>query len=224
MWNFARAVADNTNPRSLAARLRRRRMLTMIRLTGLRAEHAVLDVGGSEQLWRIVRWPGRVDLLNTRVPMAATPGGRFRRLVGDGCRLDFGDGTYDLVFSNSTIEHVGGPERARAFASEARRVGKGYWVQAPCFGFPVEPHFLFPLFHCLPPGVRAWIAPRWPLGWSKRAGAPRDELRSEALSLWLPRVRDMRAMFPDGRLWVERFIGFVKSVSAYRPLPQETVD
>ncbi|HEX4060865.1 MAG TPA: UDP-N-acetylmuramoyl-tripeptide--D-alanyl-D-alanine ligase [Streptosporangiaceae bacterium] len=48
---------------------------------------------------------------------------------------------YDLVFSNSLIEHVGGHERRERFADTVHQLSGAYWVQTPYRYFPVEPHW-----------------------------------------------------------------------------------
>ena len=60
----------------------------------------------------------------------------FTFVSGDGCQLPFADQSFEIVFSNSVIEHVGTPAQQRRFADEVRRVGKRYWVQTPTAGFP----------------------------------------------------------------------------------------
>ena len=67
--------------------------------------------------------------------------------------LPFADGEFELVYCSSVIEHVPPPRRA-AFASELRRVGRGWMVQTPARSFPIEPHSLLPFAHWLPPGPR----------------------------------------------------------------------
>ena len=79
-------------------------------------------------------------------------------------RLPFADGAFDLAYSNSVIEHLP-PARREAFAREIRRVARGWWVQTPAFGFPIEPHSLLPAAHWLPPAA----AP--PLLAARRGGA-----------------------------------------------------
>ena len=68
-------------------------------------------------------------------------------------RLPFADGAFDLAYSNSVIEHLP-PARREAFARELMRVARGWWVQTPAFGFPIEPHSLLPAAHWLPPAAR----------------------------------------------------------------------
>jgi SAM-dependent methyltransferase len=90
--------------------------------------------------------------------------------------LPFGDGEFDFAFSNSVIEHVDPAQRA-AFAAEIRRVARGWWVQTPAFGFPIEPHSLLPAAHWLPRSLRR---PYWRLGvagdWEEIALLTRREL------------------------------------------------
>jgi SAM-dependent methyltransferase len=67
--------------------------------------------------------------------------------------LPFANDEFDLVYCSSVIEHVA-PERRQAFASELRRVGRGWFVQTPAFSFPIEPHSLLPGAHWLPVAQR----------------------------------------------------------------------
>jgi SAM-dependent methyltransferase len=74
--------------------------------------------------------------------------------------LPFADDFFDLVYCSSVIEHVP-PALRPAFASEVRRVGRGWFVQTPARSFPIEPHSLLPVAHWLPPRLRK---PYWRLG------------------------------------------------------------
>ena len=86
---------------------------------------------------------------------------------GDGCALPFPDRAFDLYFSNAVIEHVGGPERQRAFVAEALRVAGRIFLTTPNRWFPVEVHTRLPLVHWLPDRVasRAYDVARKP--WAK---------------------------------------------------------
>ena len=52
--------------------------------------------------------------------------------------------SYDVVFSNSLLEHVGGHAQRAALAREVRSLAPRHWVQTPYRYFPLEPHWLFP--------------------------------------------------------------------------------
>jgi len=67
--------------------------------------------------------------------------------------LPFDDQSFDLVFSNAVIEHVGAREQQRAFLGEILRVGKRAFVTTPNRRHPIEFHTVTPLLHYLPPHV-----------------------------------------------------------------------
>jgi SAM-dependent methyltransferase len=126
---------------------------------GLRAQEPDLDITGLDAL-----------------DQPAYPGPFVRADPADG--LPFADDAFDLVYCSSVIEHVP-PPRRRAFAAELRRVGRGWLVQTPAFGFPLEPHSLLPGAHWLPPRLRR---PYWRLGatggWEEISLLRRSELES----------------------------------------------
>jgi Methyltransferase domain len=97
-------------------------------------------------VWTVVsRFVERIDTINPHEftwDSTSAVGYNFRILVGDGCKLNIPDESYDIAHSNSVIEHVGSWERQKQFASEIRRVGKSFWVQTPAREFFIEPHYL----------------------------------------------------------------------------------
>jgi SAM-dependent methyltransferase len=141
----------------LAARARARRHERFFALTRLPPGGRVLDVGCGQLGLR--KLEQGLDI--TGVDIAPNPGypGRFVQANASE-ELPFLDDEFDLVYCNSVIEHVP-PARREAFASELRRVGKGWLVQTPAWTFPVEPHALLPFAHWLPPRIRR---PYWSLG------------------------------------------------------------
>lgn len=124
----------------------------------------------------------------------------------DGCILPFGDGAFDLVWSNSTIEHVGDAARQAAFARELRRVGRAYFVQVPNRWFPLEPHTLLPLVSFLPYEWSNWIY--------RNLLGRRDYLR-------LLSYAQVQSLFPEATIVREKVFGLTKSLVAFRRLPRE---
>ena len=61
-------------------------------------------------------------------------------LAVDGRRLPFSESSFDLVYSNAVIEHVGFERAQRAFVAEHNRVGKNWIITCPNRWFPVESH------------------------------------------------------------------------------------
>ena len=58
----------------------------------------------------------------------------------DGRKLPFDDNSFDLVFSNAVIEHVGQKEEQSVFIREHARVGKSWIFTTPNRMFPIESH------------------------------------------------------------------------------------
>src|SRR5450755_3692764 len=96
---------------------RRRRMRRFARELAITAETRVLDVGGTPEMWDMLAQRPRVTLLNTPRTKGELAGASWW-VAGDGRALPFRDGAFDVVFSNSVIEHVGDAESQRRFASE----------------------------------------------------------------------------------------------------------
>jgi hypothetical protein len=180
----------------------------------LTAETTILDVGGAPETWDLLDVRPRVTLLNTprtREELAAAKSW----VAGDGRMLPFRDRSFDIVFSNSVIEHVGDVESQRRFASEVMRVGRAWWVQTPNRRFPVEQHLLTPLIHWMPKGVQRAIVPRWTV-WAMLV-RPSPDRREFYLRHYLDDVRlltaaELRALFPGARVIRERFLGWTKSL------------
>ena len=94
------------------------------------AETRVLDVGGTPETWDMLVVRPRVTLLNTPRTKAELAGASWW-VAGDGCALPFRDGAFDVVFSNSVIEHVGDAESQRRFAREVARVLRQDLLRGP---------------------------------------------------------------------------------------------
>src|SRR6266849_5508528 len=83
------------------------------------AEDRILDVGGYPGDWQGVAIESRLTILNIHEISIAAKGlaDQYDFVVGDGTKLLYSDNTYDIVFSNSVIEHLGTFEKQKAFAA-----------------------------------------------------------------------------------------------------------
>src|ERR1035438_1609121 len=107
---------------SLSRRFRRRRMQRFVRECHITAATRILDIGGTPDNWQFVSVQPRLVLLN--MPRArADLAGAAQWVAGDGRWLPFGGQSFDVVFSNSGIEHVG--DAARQPAALRARGGAG---------------------------------------------------------------------------------------------------
>lgn len=68
--------------------------------------------------------------------------------------MDLPSGYFDLVYSNSVIEHLSTWSKQEAMAAEMRRLGRRYFVQTPDRWFFMEPHLITPCIHYLPESSR----------------------------------------------------------------------
>jgi Methyltransferase domain len=184
----------------------------------------VLDIGGRASYWQRVGFDFLRDLnveitiLNLNAhEMENAPGvppGLLAYAAGNGCALDYPDGHFDLVHSNSVIEHVGLWRDICAFARETRRVARRFYVQTPNYWFPVDPHYWrLPLFHWLPRPWRAGLVRALPLAHAGRAHNTRDAYSLVDAARLLTRGQ-MRCLFPEAKIHVERFLMLPKSFTA----------
>jgi SAM-dependent methyltransferase len=149
---------------AISLRSRRRKLRLFFDELHPTAETSVLDVGVDELGFGEGNGCGTLNFFEEHYPwperitaLGLHDGAGFRSryprigyVQGDACALPFDDGSFDVVFSNAVIEHVGGRERQRRLVSEALRVGRRVFLTTPNRRFPVEVHTRLPLVHWLP--------------------------------------------------------------------------
>lgn len=214
-------LQDYDDPRSFGMRLRARRLrpfLAMIDAVHRRKGVVrILDLGGRRNYWAaapqgfLAERRCEVVLSNLEDLEPLGPDQIFSHVREDGCALRYPDAAFDLVHSNSVVEHVGDWSRMRAFAGEVMRVGQGWFVQTPAYWFPWEPHYGFPFFAQLPRPLQRALLMRRRMGFIPRV-ASTDEAEAVLDSTRLLDARQMRELFPPGDLRRERIAGFTKSL------------
>lgn len=175
----------------------------------------VLDLGGVPSFWTSHDpRPAAVTTVNLEDAEAAEPW--ITHVVGDACEpgAPVRDERFDLVVSNSVLEHVGGYHRRRQLAEVVHKAADRHWVQTPNRYFPVEPHYLAPGWQFLPVPARARVLMNWPLA----HGRPADHLDAldNVLSTELVSRAELRMLFPHSEIWAERLLGMAKSLVAIR--------
>jgi hypothetical protein len=209
-----RWINNPDSKHSLSARFRERRWERFLEVFPGIEKMRVLDLGGTPRHWLSapVR-PAEVVLLNLEPEQSDLAG--IRMVGGDACDppAELLLERFDLVYSNSLIEHVGGFVPRVAVADHVRSFAARHWIQTPYRYFPIEPHWLFPGLQFLPVAARVRAAEHWPLGWSRPSG--RDNARN-VLSVELLTRTEMRYLFPSSEIVEERALGLCKSLIAIK--------
>lgn len=223
----ASTIGIERTPSNLGQRFRARRS-TYIRqmIDAVHAERGscrIIDLGGTEHYWRLFE-PAYLHSKNVSIVLVnplptGTTSGIFTYLQADACNVtQAADNSYDIVHTNSTVEHVGDWSRMKAFAGQVRRLAPRYYVQTPYFWFPYEPHFRLPFFHWLPRSTRVHLQHQFTLGHRQR----RETIDEAMQSIEEVRLLDMaqfKCLFPCAQMIRERLFPFTKSLIALKNSP-----
>jgi ubiquinone/menaquinone biosynthesis C-methylase UbiE len=168
-------------------------------LNRVRKARRVIDHIGEHDAWNVLivgtGWRGLTEI------MIGTAAGRVvysdlsptmnKRpyVCADGLALPFPDRSFDLVFSNAVIEHVGGKDEQLGFVAEHRRVAAHCVVTTPNRWFPIESHTRALLRH-------------WSPSWRRRAAPTFTRLLS---------LHEFRDLLPadavvEGHPWSATFL------------------
>lgn len=176
----------------------------------------ILDVGGRADYWANVKPVGvrKIILLNLtpQEMYHENSDALFEPRVGDACDLsDYSDSSVDFVHSNSVIEHVGNWQNMQSMAAEMRRVACHGWVQTPAWGFPIEPHWKIPFIHWLGrPAQTKALKLR-----SRFRHTSINKRREIVESVSLLSRAELIQLFPETRIWTERFAMLPKSYTMF---------
>ncbi|NJR50883.1 MAG: class I SAM-dependent methyltransferase [Leptolyngbyaceae cyanobacterium CSU_1_3] len=217
-------LADDKLSNSLASKLRKRRFLLFRSLfSTVKMPLKIVDIGGRKTIWEREGFcdyaPEEVEILVTNIEACdleeGQPHSNIKTMVADATDMNqFGDEAFDIVYSNSVIEHLSTYENQSRMADEVQRLGKRYFLQTPNRNFPIEPHFLFPFFQFLPFDLRVWMLTHFPVGW-----CPKIADRQAAIDLLktfrLMTKQELLILFPNATLYEEKFLGLTKSFVVY---------
>jgi len=204
LWTFQWLLAP------VSRRSRRKRMKRFVEIMGVKAHDRILDLGGHPEIWSFVDIPLDITILN--LPGAILARGsalhRIAYVEGDACDVKgYARGDFDIVYSNSVIEHVGARTKQVDFATVVRRLSSRFWVQTPAKWFPIEAHCGMPFWWFYPAAVRKWMLRRW----------------RQKLPAWTDMVEGttviektfLKQLFGNAHIYTERLIGIPKSYTAW---------
>ncbi|UJP66992.1 methyltransferase domain-containing protein [Mongoliitalea daihaiensis] len=217
---FKALLASSDQPHSLGYRLRNKRFVDFENLLNKHfaknEKITILDVGGTAYFWedKELFKSGRlsITLLNLTIEENLPKG--MKSVSGDATHMpEFDEDSFDLVFSNSVIEHLYTWENQVKMAHECMRVGKFFFIQTPNKYFPVEAHYVLPFVQFLPKSWTFTVLTKTKLSrgmrWTTRdAQQYLDEIRLLSLS-------EMKDLFPGSVIYLEKFSGLNKSLTAH---------
>jgi hypothetical protein len=221
LHSFVLSIAKNV---SLKQRTRRFRFFNdLLQRIDSETKLKILDIGGTQKYWEKM---GFLDHDNIEITLLNLEKGtakhkNFSSVQGDACNLtQFADKQFDIVFSNSLIEHLYTKENQLRMASEAQRVGRYYFVQTPNFYFPIEPHWVFPFFQFLPFQWRVFLTKNLNLGHYRKAKSETAAVE-RVKEVQLLTEKELISLFPKSRIYREYLFGLKKSITVYNfPEPE----
>ena len=220
LFNF---LASSDNPNSLGYKFRIKRLqefekMFFSRFSGLE-KIEILDVGGTSYFWKnssLLSHPGlRITLLNLYPVETSHPA--IHAVQGDATDMrEFETGSFDLVFSNSVIEHLYTLELQQKMASEILRVGKSYFIQTPNVYFPIEAHYALPFAQYYSKAFLHFVLTQTKLSRMKKWSSA--EASQYIAEIRLLNAQEMKALFPGASLLKEKVLGLTKSITAHNLL------
>ncbi len=210
-------LQDSKKKESIGNKFRKKRFVYFERLiSNLPRPIHILDVGGTEDFWVNRGYNKKEDVKITLLNLKTiiTNYNNITSIVGDATDLSlFKEDHFDIVFSNSVIEHLHNFKNQQKMAQEVQRVGIYHFIQTPNKYFLIEPHFLFPLFQFLPKSLKYLLLTKTKLSrgkkWNKKfAKEYIQEIR-------LLSLKEMKYMFPNSKNKTERFLGMSKSYTLH---------
>ncbi|MDA7707924.1 class I SAM-dependent methyltransferase [Flavobacteriaceae bacterium] len=215
--NFKSIFEISENKNSLGNQFREKRFSFFLKkINKLPKPVSVLDVGGKINFWENRGLAGNLNYTITIVNFEKEKSqySNIKTLIGDATDLSqFVDKSFDIVHSNSVIEHLYNFNNQSKMASEIVRVGKKYIVQTPNKCFFLEPHYLLPFFQFIPDKLKYLILTKTKLSrlkkWDKNfAKQYINEIR-------LLSLKEMKILFPKSKIYFEKFFGMNKSFTAH---------
>lgn len=212
--------ASSDHPHSLGAKFRKQRLAKFEKLffRNFRLEKPIhiLDVGGTDYFWKQSQIPQipnlTITLLNLHQEHPKHP--HIQSVIGDATHMpEFEDGSFDLVFSNSVIEHLYTYENQEKMAKEIQRVGKKYFIQTPNKYFPIEAHYAVPFAQYLPDRLLFSLLTKTPISRLKRWEPSQAEQYIKEIRLL--NEKEMKELFPSGKILKEKVGGLTKSLTAH---------
>ena len=209
----------------------------------------ILDIGGKINFWenRGIAGNTNFEITLINIEKEKSQYSNIKTKMGDATDLSpFNDKSFEIVHSNSVIEHLYNFNNQSKMASEIVRVGKKHIVQTPNKYFFIEPHYLLPFFNIVPEIMRVgkkhivqtpnkyfFLEPHYLLPFfefipNKLKYFILTKTKLSRLKKWdknfakqyikeirLLNLKEMKELFPNSKIYFEKFLGMNKSFTMY---------
>ncbi len=175
----------------------------------------ILDIGGTLSYWENLKLENNENFQITLLNLESfdTDYKNISSVKGDATNLEeFKDESFDIVYSNSVIEHLYTWKNQILMAEECKRVGKHFYIQTPNKYFFVEPHYVLPYFQYLPNHIKYWILTKTKL--SRNQKWDPEYAKQYISEIRLLSSKEMGTLFSN-KLYKEKFLGMSKSIIAH---------
>ena len=190
--------------------------LFLNKITDLSSPIKILDLGGTYKFWEDVGFISKlvgevnIEVVLLNLTKENVRHDSFISVQGDATDLSkYSNNAFDIVFSNSLIEHLYTFNNQKKMAKEVMRVGKKYFIQTPNRYFPIEPHYFFPFFQFMPFSIKKFLMMKT----SIIEGVRHDEqsvYRAHNV-IRLLNKKEIEQLFSDGIIYKENLFGLTKS-------------
>jgi hypothetical protein len=195
-------------------------------MAGIQGPVRLVDLGGTVRFWETWGLAGQplldvtvvnnhpIDKNHANDPITLPNIHRMNADVLTFSAADFAK--FDVIFSNSLIEHLPGRHLQQQLAQAIVDSGRPYFLQTPNKTSPIDPHFprpYVPFFAAYPRALQARLLSWAALG--SGSAAPSYDAALARLANYFPLTRrDVRGLFPTARIVVERPMGVPMSIIA----------
>jgi len=215
--NFNSIFDISENKDSLGNKFREKRFSFFLeKINKMQKPITILDIGGKINFWENRDLAGnlnyKITIVNIEKEKSNYQNINFE--IGNATNLSqFANKSFDIVHSNSVIEHLYNFNNQSKMASEIIRVGQKHIVQTPNKYFFLEPHYLIPFFQFFPDKLKYLTLTKTKLSrlkkWNKKFA------KQYIKEIRLLSLKEMKILFPDSKIYYEKFLGMNKSFTMH---------
>ncbi len=215
--NFKEIFEISENKKSLGNRFRSKRFEFFLKkIEKFKKPITILDIGGKINFWKNRGIAGNTNYKITIVNLEKEKSKycNIKCTIGDATNLkEFNNQSFDVVHSNSVIEHLYNYENQKKMANEVTRIGKKYIIQTPNKYFFIEPHYILPFFQFTPNWFKYVILTKTRLSRLKKW----DPIFAKQYikEIRLLSQNEVKELFPESNIYYEKFLGMNKSFTAH---------